>query len=492
MKRIIQSATMVVLLVYQTRTVKECRHHDYLAMMYHVGFSLIVGYFLVKIVLLLKDLRWPFQSNKGGYGPFFMNMMVIVSCCLAFIHYKYAKTMTQAGGYLEDLYGNSAKGLKSFDNTWLTEPATDGECSNSPYKHYNINDSASIGALIMACFAVVMSFTKYYIHSVALVYCSWTTLLLAIHMEHSQAPNDTLYQYGRNAIGLCWVSDLQDGKNLPMWVSFYAPTTMMITLAIAAVIFAKLVMGQVKGRAFTEAKLVYLHCVTFDLLGEASVLATMIFAFFLAHYEVPDHEVTSAILVAADFIIWAFLTAYADLRPWWTDRTAEDDVNVQLRVNLFTQLLKQMQKEKAGEIPNSEQMPSLEDMDKFANLRQFWGMSEDFDEIFDDLYQMSQCMQDIDNHHLYTETVDHGGASGAARAVGYQMRLRCTGSIMFFLQNSDKYIVKTITAEEAGFFLKSILPDYLSLMIHGRCAPHCVFHIVNTGCLLCAVCHASG
>ena len=59
---------------------------------------------------------------------------------------------------------------------------------------------------------------------------------------------------------------------------------------------------------------------------------------------------------------------------------------------------------------------------------------------------------------------------------------------MFFLQNSDKYIVKTITAEEAGFFLKSILPDYLSLMIHGRCASHSVFPIVNTGCLVCAVC----
>ena len=258
-----------------------------------------------------------------------------------------------------------------------------------------------------------------------------------------------------------------------MWAAFYAPTICLITFVCLSLLASKLVVLRVQTKAFTGAKLKYLHNVYITLISEASVLFLLLMAFYLASCITNQvggaGDVVSGVLVGMDLCLWALLNMYLDMGRWF--RHKEDgtvtDLNAELRANLFGNLVEQIYleyRDSQGTLRTSQRysyynkvdkMPSRQEMRMFQDLRRFWEIEEGYDDTFKTLHDISEANKESGHIHreLYTETVDHGGASGA---------------FMFNLTNSDKYIIKTITQEEAAFFLKTILPKYHSRMLHDR------------------------
>ena len=415
-------------LLWSKAHLDTCAADGWPAVAWHFCFSLQVGYFVGLMATLLRDLTWPFGSNHRAVPPGWMTPLV--ACVVG--------VMVLVVVFSADRHTEAINN----ENEFLGQSKQNGTCALNPYSYtewYSDFDNSMWLMCGMGAIAAVLCGTPYYVHGIAFMYACFFTLILVWCVKSSHIKNqssfypteDILYQYGVDGVGLCWISDMQDGYNLPMLYAVYIPTAGVLLMSTVLLLFTWFALSRVKGFLFTEKKLIYLNNVTYSLMHESVVFGLVLYSFFVADYDAARQDlgtcnIAPGLILCTDLMLYAGLTAYGDVSRWLErNRDSTSDLNAELRVNLFSKLLEQieLEQQEEEEQPDSgtngsscctDSGPSEHERNMFRQLRTFWGLDMDFRKTFKRLHQMSQRNEKSKDarHVLYAETDDHGGASG--------------------------------------------------------------------------------
>ena len=154
----------------------DCNTLEYPGLFFHFMISLLNGYFLARIIDMLADLTWTFQAVDRTPARWVSGVFILVTG----LEFGFWKLFA----WDEDPAVPNDQGLE-----WLLAPVCEmGPCCTSTYE-YSWQDSVVPALLTLACLSTVLSFTKFYAHSIAMLYASFTTLLLTQTMKYTRAEN---------------------------------------------------------------------------------------------------------------------------------------------------------------------------------------------------------------------------------------------------------------------------------------------------------------
>ena len=140
----------------------------------------------------------------------------------------------------------------------------------------------------MMVFALGLSFTPKWPHSVAIVFSSASTYALTRVVGRWQIPKDvdTLgvtedypYIYGVNHFGVCWVLQDQDGYNKALWLAFNFPIACAAFFGVLVSLLAHIIVKEYGAEAITEEKRKFLVETRNAAITQA-ITAITVFALF--------------------------------------------------------------------------------------------------------------------------------------------------------------------------------------------------------------------
>jgi len=431
--------------------------NTYSAVVFHALFMLRFGYALAQFTVLLKSLQDPFDPKQRGDLP---GLGIIIGCTIMVCLFWKLPWGTQV---------EHALGLVAGPDV---------------HNVYHFEEGTMNACIVVMVLAFLLSFTPKWPHSVALVFAATTTFILVRIVGRwkvsSSAQNaedflynqeDYLYVYGVNHFGICWVLQDQDGNNAAFWLSFNFPVAFLALFGTVVSFLAHVMVVSYGTEALTLQKRKFLvECRNAAITQ--GVTATAVFAlFFFQFVALPGFGWNACTRMSSCFFVTILLfnegsdlvretfLFYERSAEKKEDQIKEDQqINDGMRKHLFGLFLDAVCN------PQDEENDRLvrESSEQFRDLRRYWGLDDHFGRTFQQLQEMKLENERIDSEDqhqsLYKETTDHGGASG---------------SFMFFPVNTNEYIVKTISKEEAITLMKKFLPAYHARIVMNRYPHRC-------------------
>jgi len=468
----------------------SCGHADgdpsktYPAVIFHAVLMLVYGYQFALYNSLFDQLRDPLAPAMPGSTSFRGYLMVV-----------------------------------SFLSCSLIMAIDEGTNTNYTYSFNRQVKFALTGGFFLA---LVLVYTlRYLYHGLAIWYCCMSSLMLSVSIELLTFTNlkgeQDNYEFGLTPLGLCWVSQTQDGLNIPMWLSFYIPVCAAAIGGVTSLLMVFMLFShhdeepdqedEIENQAqyaFTMQKTEHVTRVGILVAQQVLFVVLVMTVFFIDSQSEEQVFCTktlgmyfgmTVVLYSVGSLLRSLVVLHRSLRKIplgqeYQPLNQGGSIDKGLRRFMFLKFVEEVRLTIEDEDEeNSESGFSASTEEVSRKLSGCWGAclaclywwigqshnaatsgtrgwrynrSAEFRQLrqhwnIQDHYKATfhklAKLQNQRGEKLYKEGQDHGGKSG---------------SFMFHLHHSEQYIVKAIPPEEAEMFLQnSVFDKYKERMLSG-------------------------